>query len=49
MINRQTYRVGNRIAIGPGLELTVSSIEDGFITFTGGIYKFKMRLTSMNQ
>ena len=49
VINRQTYRVGNRIAIGPGLELSVSSIEDGFITFTGGAYKFRMRLTSMNQ
>lgn len=49
VINRQTYRVGNRIVIGPGLELTVMTIEDGFITFTGGGFKFRMRLTSMNQ
>ncbi len=49
VINRQTYRVGNRIVIAPGQELTVVTIEDGFITFAGGAYKFKMRLTSMNQ
>ena len=49
VINRQTYRVGNRLVIAPGKELTVSSIEDGFITFTGGPYKFKMRLTSMSR
>jgi hypothetical protein len=49
VINRQTYRVGNRIAIAPGQELTVATIEDGFITFTGGTYKFQMRLTSMSQ
>jgi hypothetical protein len=49
VINRQTYRVGNRIVIAPGQELTVATIEDGFITFTGGAYKFRMRLTSMSQ
>jgi hypothetical protein len=49
VINRQTYRVGNRIVVAPGQELTVTSIEDGYITFTGGPYTFKMRLTSMNQ
>jgi hypothetical protein len=49
VINRQTYRVGNRIVIAPGHELTVLTIEDGFITFAGGTYKFKMRLTSLNQ
>jgi hypothetical protein len=49
VINRQTYRVGNRIVIAPGQELTVATIEDGYITFSGGAYKFRMRLTSMSQ
>lgn len=49
VINRQTYRVGNRIVIAPGQELTVTTIEDGFITFSGGQYRFKMRLASATQ
>ena len=48
VINRQTYRVGNRIVVAPGQELTVTSIEDGVITFSGGAYRFKMRLASLN-
>ncbi len=49
VINRATYRVGNRIAIGPGTELTIISIDDGFVIFSGGAYKFKMRLAALTQ
>lgn len=49
VINRATYRVGNRVAIGPGLELTIISIDDGFVIFSGGAYKFKMQLTALTQ
>lgn len=49
VINRATYRVGNRISIGPGNELTIISIDDGFVIFSGGAYKFKMRLTALTE
>ncbi len=49
VINRATYRVGDRIVIGPGTELTIVSIDDGFVVFSGGAYKFRMRLTALNQ
>lgn len=46
VINRQRYRIGDRILIGPDLVLTLSSIEDGFVVFTGDTYKFRMGLTA---
>lgn len=49
VINRATYRVGNHITIAPGIDLTIISIDDGFVVFSGGAYKFKMRLTALNQ
>ena len=49
VINRATYRVGDRIVIGPGTELTIVSIDDGYVIFSGGAYKFRMRLTALNQ
>ncbi len=48
VINRRTFRVGERVDIGPGAVLTIDSIDDGFVIFSGGGYKFKMRLTSLS-
>ena len=49
VINRLTYRVGDRLQIAPGMQLTILSIDDGFVIFSGGIYKFKMRLTALTK
>ena len=45
VINKQQYHIGDRILVGPDLVLTISSIDDGFVVFTGGYYKFRMRVT----
>ena len=47
VINRMTYRVGDRVQIAPGTQLTIVAIEDGFVVFSGGNYKFKMNLSAL--
>jgi hypothetical protein len=44
VINKQRYRVGDYIAVGPDLMIRVAAIKDGFVIFSGDRYKFKMHL-----
>jgi hypothetical protein len=44
VINRQRFRVGDYIPVGPDLVIRVTAIKDGFVIFSGDHYKFKMQL-----
>ena len=44
VINKQRYRVGDYIAVGPDQMIRVAAIKDGFVIFSGDHYKFKMHL-----
>jgi hypothetical protein len=44
VIDRERFRVGDHIPVGPDLVIRVSAIKDGYVIFSGDHHKFKMHL-----